>query len=244
MMNGLQEISRWLVAALATIAFAGGLVLAQRTGSGARVYAGSPRTLTESPIPVRAVDTSTELHQALLASSLRGRVLVSLSSFLHFVPVEGVIPQGLVSFPVPTFDLVENFGREVDHENVLWLALQGGVAREIVHVLPRDDYERRRSELGAGVADVILSSEAITTHELGSRRTLRFEVPRLREPVIIAIDASYMDEVDVSQALESLRGSGLKTDYVVTNLARDNPDVSDLGRRRLAVVADALAGGS
>jgi hypothetical protein len=242
-MSRRSEIFRWLVAALATFSFVGGLMFAQRVGSNARAYAGEPRQLNEPPITIEVVETSAELHDALLASGMRGRVLLALSSFLHFVPVGGVIPQGLVRFPVPAFNLVEAFGSEVNHTNVLWVVLQAGVAREVVHVLPREDYQRRRGELNAGPVGVVLAPDAIITHELGSRRTLRVAPPPLAEPVLLIIDASYLDLVGVGEALELLRGSGLRTDLMVANLARDNPDVSDLGRKRLHSLADALAGG-
>jgi hypothetical protein len=242
-MSRRPEIFGWLVSALATVAFAGSLMLAQHVGSRARVFAGSSRALSEPPISIEMVETSADLYEALRRSGVRGRVLVSLSSFLHFMPVGNVIPEGIVSFPVSTFDLVEAFEGRVDHQTVLWVVHQSGVVREVVHVLPQEDYQRRRRELGAGTAGVVLRADAIFTHELGSRRTLRIAALPLSEPVILSIDASYLEGVGVGEALDLLRGSGLRTDRVVANLALDNRDVSDLARQRLASLADTLAGG-
>jgi hypothetical protein len=178
----------------------------------------------------------------LAGSGLRGRVLIYLSRYLHFVPVEGAVPDGLSSFPIPRIDLVEVHAEDANPRNLLWVVLQGGIAREIVHLLPEGEYKRRRGEISTPSPGIDLQPTAIVTSELGSRRTILADLPILTETVILGIDAAYLDEADVDSTLTRLRRSEMRTDFVVLNLALDNPDVSDVGRVRLVELAEVLEG--
>jgi hypothetical protein len=221
----------------------GAAALVQHVGESARVY-GEVRWSINQPIrSLHIAETSAEVHAALAESGLRGRVLVSLSRYLHFVPVDRAVSEGLISFPIPPIDLVEVHAERVNPRNLLWVVLQGGIAREIVHLLPKEAYQRRRREIGAPSPGIDLRPAAIVTHELGSRRTILADPPVLTEPVILCIDAAYLDETEVASALDRLRRSQLETDFVVLNLALDNPDVSDVGRIRLVELAEVLEDG-
>jgi hypothetical protein len=178
-------------------------------GRSSRRLAGEPHMVDARPGAPMLVETSEELYDLWSDSGAHGRIVVHLSRFLHFVSAHpGVIPAGLESFPVSTFDLVTGYEERLDHRSLLWVTLQSGIAREIVHVLPPADYADRRRTVGAGV--------------------------------LLAIDASYLDEVDTSELLTLLQGSGLRADLVALSLSLDNPDVGEVGRERLRQLAATL----
>jgi hypothetical protein len=237
------DVALWASALLIGVVAFGAAALVQHAGESARVY-GEVQWSTDQPIrSLRLVETSRGAHAALARSGLRGRVLISLSRYLHFVPVEGAVADGLNSFPIPSIDLVEVHAKQVNPRNLLWVVLQEGIAREIVHLLPEAEYQRRRGEIGRPSPGIDLLPTEIVTHELGSRRTILADPPVLTEPVILCIDAAYLDEADIGSTLDRLRPSQLETDFVVLNLALDNPDVSDVGRIRLVELAEVLEDG-
>jgi hypothetical protein len=232
----------WIVVGAIGLTAFGAASLVQRTGTNARV-SGDPWPM-DQPLPeVVTVETARGMHNALLGSGRRGRVMVYLSRFLHFVPIEGAVPDGLNSFPIPSIDLVDAFSARVDAKNLLWVMLQDGIAREVVHLLPPLEYERRRDEISSPSPGIDLRPYAIVTHELGSRRTVLADMPLFGEPVILGIDAAYLDGADVSVTVDLLRAPALHVDLVVLNYSLDNPDVSDLARNRLRDLAAALEDG-
>lgn len=210
-------------------------------GRSSRRLAGEPHMVDARPGAPMLVETSEELYDLWSDSGAHGRIVVHLSRFLHFVSAHpGVIPAGLESFPVSTFDLVTGYEERLDHRSLLWVTLQSGIAREIVHVLPPADYADRRRTVGAGEPGIRVLETAILTHENGARRLLVDRLPEIDEPVLLAIDASYLDEVDTSELLTLLQGSGLRADLVALSLSLDNPDVGEVGRERLRQLAATL----
>ena len=68
------------------------------------------RTLSDAPSePALAtptvVETSAELLDTLDARHAHGRTLVYLSRFLHFVPIDAAVPEGITGFPLAVSDL-------------------------------------------------------------------------------------------------------------------------------------------
>lgn len=238
------DVALWASALLIGVVTLGVAAVVQNAGESARVYGKVQSPIDQAIRSFHLVETSHEVHAALATSGYRGRVLVSFSRYLHFVPVEGAVPDGLNSFPIPSIDLVKVHATQVNPRNLLWVTLQGGIAREIIHLLPDREYEKRRTEIGGPSPGIDIQRTAIVTHELGSRRTILADPPVFTEPVILCIDAAYLDEVDVDPTMDRLRTSQVETDFVVLNLALDNPDVSDVGRIRLAELAEILGGGS
>jgi hypothetical protein len=191
--------------------------------------------------------TSGELLAALETSGARGATLISLSRFLHFVPVEGAVPREATDFPVRAFDLHEAHAAHVDPRNVLWLALEGGVAREVQHILPVADYRERRESLAGDEPGIWLERYRIVTHETGSRRTIADRVlgESLGGPVVVLIDASFLDGELPPDPAAVLSAGGLDLGSAVFSRAEDNGDVSDVGRRRLdTLVSDVIRGSS
>lgn len=216
------------------------LVWVQWTGRQARRFAGEPVALSAEILPIHEANTSLEVLELWRRAGVRGRRVVHLSRFLHFVSVDNVVPPGLEKFPVATFDLVEAYKSRVDPRNWLWVALQEGLIREIVHVLPPADLEsRRRSLVGAG-SGIWFEGDAILTHELGSRRRLMSRLPRSREPVLLTVDASFLELVPPESLGQSLRKSPLQTDLFVLSYSSDNADVTDEGRQGLDQFAGSL----
>jgi hypothetical protein len=236
------DVAFWASALLSGVVAFGAAALVQHVGESARVYGAAQSTIDEPVRSLEVVETARGVHASLAGSGLRGRVLIYLSRYLHFVPVEGAVPDGLSSFPIPRIDLVEVHAEDANPRNLLWVVLQGGIAREIVHLLPEGEYKRRRGEISTPSPGIDLQPTAIVTSELGSRRTILADLPILTETVILGIDAAYFDEADVDSTLTRLRRSEMRTDFVVLNLALDNPDVSDVGRVRLVELAEVLEG--
>jgi hypothetical protein len=217
------DVAFWASALLSGVVAFGAAALVQHVGESARVYGAAQSTIDEPVRSLEVVETARGVHASLAGSGLRGRVLIYLSRYLHFVPVEGAVPDGLSSFPIPRIDLVEVHAEDANPRNLLWVVLQGGIAREIVHLLPEGEYKRRRGEISTPSPGIDLQ-------------------PTVTETVILGIDAAYLDEADVDSTLTRLRRSEMRTDFVVLNLALDNPDVSDVGRVRLVELAEVLEG--
>ena len=215
-----------LVATLVTVAAVGQVGRASRAEPPAEAR---PLTVTR---------TSGELLEALRATGARGAVLVSMSRFLHFVPVEGAVPREAAVFPVRTFDLHRAHAAQVSARNVLWLALESGVVREVFHLLPPDEYQLRRASLERNEPGIWVRHDRIVTHENGSRRTISDHLPTGKppSPALLVVDASYLEGNHPAESDAELWGETV-FDRVILSRSEDNPDVSDEARRGL----DALA---
>lgn len=240
--SGTKQLA--MATAIVVLAVATAVVL-HMGGKSSRRFADEPQVVDGRLGAPVLVETSEGLYDLWRSAGAHGRVVVHLSRFLHFVTAHpGVIPAGLESFPVTTFDLVPAYEERLDHRNLLWITLRSGVAREIVHVLPPDDYADRRQTVGMGEPGIEVLPTAILTHEHGARRLLVDRLPDIPEPVLLAIDASYLDVVEPRELLAALESSGLEADLVALSLSLDNPDVGETGRerlRRLAADLEAVA---
>jgi len=216
------------------------VLLVGRLGSAGRTYS-EARPLVDSVRSARTLDTSAQLYSLWQESGLRGRHLVHVSRFFHFVPIDEDEPVSESSrFPVQTYDLLGSWEPRLDPRNLLWLAVQSGVVRRVSHVLPPAELDQRLSELTPDGILVSRRGREIRTHENGSPRVIGDRFPELDEPVLLVIDASYFSAGTVEFLLDRLTTSALTTDLLVFSRSEDNPDVGEPDRQALGTLILAL----
>jgi len=224
---------RWGAAA-AVLAFAsasaGGLHVAGRAGR-TFVTAGAP----VGPGPeVVLVRTNADAARAWHARGLRGRVVLHAGRFLHFVEESGSLlelSRGPGSGRAWERVLLEAAGPR----NHLWVAAAGGVARSVRYLSPPAALRVRLGAIGkAG------STLPLAIPDRAFPRWIDEEAPRLAEPVLVDVNASWFDESGGEELLALLRRAGTTTDLVTLSLAEGNDDVSEAARARLRAFAASL----
>ncbi len=225
---------RYLVASLAlAIVAVVTLVGVDRFGKAARSYADA-RPISQKPkvVIARNAKHAVELWRA---SGLRGRILVHVGKYLHFVEPGVKYPdERLGQFP---YDIEATMARHAGDPGLLWVLMRINVARDLHNVLPRDVYTNK---VGAGGR--VPSERSTMQATYGLRRTISDHLFAFDEPVLLSVDASLFASSDGRELAAELRASSLSTDMVVCNLAEDNPRVSDDARARLRHFAEELGG--
>jgi hypothetical protein len=192
-----------------------------------------PFTLARERFPAYVVKRTVDTYSLWKEKQLRGRVVVHLGRFLHFMESE---PPGTTLIP----ELVNYHSRFNDtrtsYRDFLWAALQTDIAREIITVIPPEDFRKR-----FGLANSQSAPDDIVHHEYGSLRKFTTRLPATPEPVVLNIDASYFASIDAAQLLDSLLTSALQADMVTICLAEDNPDVTGREREKLLEFVRLLA---
>lgn len=241
---GRQPAVRALVPA-SVVLFACALALAglQRHGVGGRVH-GAGHRIGDPELPVRAVRTAGEVWASLVRAGGRGRVVVSISRYLHFQAVDDdAFWRRATALPIELGGLDAYHAERVTDATRLWVAVRTGVAREVVHILPWPTWREKRAAALVDATDVrAVSDGEIVAHLWGSRRTLTASVPSSTEPVLLEIDASYFELSDPVQLLQDLVRAGLEADLLILNSAEDNPAVTERGRAGLERFARELPG--
>ena len=225
------------------LAFAGSLVGLHLHGQSSRGCGDAVALSTATP-SVRMVRSSPDLFDLWMEADLHGRQLVHLSRYLHFVPVSSNDAfEGLDRFPIRTFDLPAYYSSRVNGASFLWVAMQTGVLRSVYHVLPAVDLDARLSQLRPVPPGIRVRGRIIRTTENGSPRTLSDRLPVTDEPVLVSIDASFLEASTPETVNEMLRASRLHTDLIGLCRAEDNPEVSPAARQRLEQLAKTLLRG-
>ena len=178
-----------------------------------------PFSLARERFPAYLVKRTADSYALWKEKGMRGRKVVHLGRYLHFMasepPGTTVIPE-IVNFHARFDDT------KVSYRDFLWVALQSNVAREIISVIPPDDFQKRFG-----------SQKDVVDHEYASRRTFTTKFPGTGEAVLLNIDASYLASTEPAQLLDLLLKSGLRADLVTVCLAEDNPDVGAAERQKL-----------
>ena len=155
---------------------------------------------------------------------VHGRIVVHLGKYLHFVEPEQ--PQ-----PTQIPEIVKYHSRLSDlsptYKDFLWVAMQTNIAREIINVIPQEDFKKRFN-----LKNDLIAQSDLVTHEYGSPRIFSTRLPAISEPVLLNIDASFFASRTAVQLMNDLMKSGLKADIVTICLAEDNPDVTEFDRQR------------
>ncbi len=222
------RMPRWtLVASLAlALPLAGTALGLDAMGRSARVV-GRARRAGEGggALEVRLVANAPAAYRQWRNAGVRGRTLVHLGRFLHFVPVQEDEPTTGACTDVP----IARAEARLDNRNFLWVAGYSGIVRRIFYVVPPERFVGKPR----GGWDRIDAS--------GFERRVSSRLPELREPVLLEIHASYFEATDGDALLEDLRSSGLETDLAILDLAQDGPDVSERARERLRAFGRTLA---
>lgn len=185
------------------------------------------------------LENAAQVYSLWKRSGARGRVVLHFGRHLHFIPVEGPAPRGVnARLPLSMGRLRGEFESKLAYGNFLWVAMQTNVARCLYNVLPADEFAKKKNEL-AYESDKSreTSDHELMVYESGLVRFLTDRVPAQNEPVLINVDASYVDAVGAGQFLDELRRSGLRYDMITFCLSKDSPDVTDAQRQKLQAVA-------
>lgn len=220
--------------------FLGSFALMHYTGAEERVY-GEHTPVAKAGGMLQVVPRFADVYANWKEMGLNARFIVSYGRYLRFVEAGGGGFATEPRFPLKTRPLAGEYERHLNHENVLWVAMQNGLARKIHHVLPPNGYARKKEEL-LGAAGGYFSEGVYVTSYFGGLRYISDRPPRTREPVVILVDASYMAETNAPALVRGLWESGLKVDSLIFCMAEDSPDVSDDERGRLREAARLFAG--
>jgi hypothetical protein len=199
-----------------------------RGGMSARFFGKSCNLSSERPTIYLLKNTS-DVYRLWEKKKVRGRVVVHLGKFLHYVrpefDPEYTVPRS--NYPLRVHEPHEFTDGEVNFKNFLWTAMDVGVVRKTYNVMPLRDFQQR---FGLGTANNTPSD--VVEHDNASARIITTRIPPVREQVLLNIDASYFGTIDISAFENTLRNAGLSVDIVTVCLAEDSPDVSEAERRK------------
>ncbi len=227
---------RWVLAAVAVASTVSCVFGLEAAGRFTRVFGRA--AFVGSGAEVLVVPTNGDVVRAWRARRLRGRVVVHFGRFLHFVedepiPVEAVAAPGRGGVE-DTLLLAEAGPR-----NHLRIASELDIARRVEFVSPPAALGARLSSIGRARADLPLAIDAGP-----EARELRAAPPRLSEPVLVDVNASWFDEGEPAALESELRTAQISSDLITVSLAEDNPDVSDRARESARAFARAIASGA
>lgn len=165
------------------------------------------------------------------ARGVGGRIVVHVGRFLHFVEPEQAahLQQEVLTGVGTGRRLVADLAAMVRSENYLWTASETGVARTVLFTEPSASLLARASALDLALAE----GEPLDLEYKAFPREAGTDLPRVGEPVLLDIGASYFDEGTGEALMDMLRRAGLRSDLVTLNLLEGNEDVSDSARARL-----------
>jgi len=182
-------------------------------------------SLARERFPAYVVKRTVDTYALWKEKQVRGRIVVHLGKFLHFTESE---PPGTTLIPEVVNYHSHFSDAQTSYRDFLWVALQTNIAREIITVIPPEDFKER-----FGLDKSLSAPHDVVNHEYGSLRTFTTRLPSTPEPVLLNIDASYFASTDAAQLMDSLLKSALQADMVTICLAEDNPDVTDPERKKL-----------
>lgn len=187
------------------------------------------------------VDYPEEAYKLWKKKGFKGRIVVSLSRRLNFVlPEETLIPARM-SFPIKVFNLSNVVEGNLKAENFLFVSMETGVVREIIHIMPETVFSEKLEYAGKEKG-VSITNERIAIPFFGSPRVIA-TMPFLKppdEPVLLYVNASFFRDYEPEELLRNLLRIGLKTDFAVLCKSFDDKDVTDRERERLKTFENLL----
>lgn len=193
------------------------------------------------------VNKTSDLYYLWKKQGYSGNVLIHVGNYLHFIPQNSPL---VSTRRLPSREEIVRqilaYESALTHRNVLWVAMQENMLRYIHVVLPHVTYEKKRQEISRGMKHApsyeraILRSSEIDDAEMGLLRTLSDTMPKVNEPVLVNIDASYLATSDIQSFAMALKQSGLRIRLLTFCLSEDSPDVNDQDRERLRQLAQIL----
>lgn len=216
----------------------GSVYFLNHVGISSRVY-GKAYDIGAGGVPVYVVKSSREAYFIWKKMGLKGRTVVNMSKYLHFVET------GKIDFTLKM--LLENGGiaelyeRHLDYRNFLWLAMYGNIAREIYHILPYDSYQDKRAIAAKTDERAVILKNSVELNSYGLKRVLTSILPSLGEPVLLNIDASYLESYESNEFVRILKKSGLKVDLITFSLSKENPEIREASRAKVSEIARMLS---
>lgn len=184
-----------------------------------------PFSLARERFPAYLVKATVDTYALWKEKQAHGRIVVHLGKFLHFMESE---PPGTTLIPEIVKYHSHFSDARMSYKDFLWVTLQTNIAREIITVIPPDDFKKR-----FGLKNALSAKSDVVDHEYGSLRIFTTRLPSIPEPVLLNIDASFFASTDPAKILDTLLNSALTADMVTVCLAEDNPDVTDIERQKL-----------
>ncbi|GAB4483866.1 MAG: hypothetical protein OHK006_06400 [Thermodesulfovibrionales bacterium] len=201
-------------------------------------------SLAKGAPEVISVEHPVEAFYAWAGKGFRGRVVVSVSSRLYFVmPAADIIPARM-RFPLTPANPAVTAAQDVRSEDFLRVAMETGIAREIVHIVP-DPVFAEKLRPATQVEGATVTDNVIHYPYFGSPRSIRTfrGVVSREEPALVFIDASATRYLNAEGLYQALKGAGIRTAFVVTSLSSGDPEVSDVERQELKKFVSLLARG-
>ncbi|BCS52116.1 hypothetical protein [Geobacter sp. SVR] len=180
---------------------------------------------------IAMVQTTTALYRLWETKAVRGRTVVHLGKFLHYMGDDSssgyAVSQAAppAPYPLKVTKSTPLGGEEITYRNFLRATMAGGIARKIINVLPPEEF-RKRFGAKADLAPEVFEYEYV------SPRIVAMRIAPQHEPVLLNIDASFFADETVPAVIEMLRRSGVTADVVTVCLAEDSPDVTESSREK------------
>src|SRR6266545_3636210 len=224
---------RWVAVAASVAALgatAGGL---RAAGRASRTFRPAAPVGSSGP-EVLLLRTNAAVARAWRSRGLRGRVVLHAGRFLHFVEDGAPAQEAFAG---------AGSGRRIDSavaaaagpRSHLWVAAATGIARRVHYLIPPRALSERLATIPAQPSALPLAVD-----DEAHPRTVDGAPPRLSEPVLLDVNASWFDEAEGTELLALLREAGTTTDLVTLSLGEGNDDVSDGARERLRAFAAML----
>lgn len=225
-------IRNWWASIAILVFFVVGVICVHSIGVSSR-NTGRPVAFGKPGMTVVLFKTTPEVYSYWKDSGFKGMKVMHMGRFLHFIEPDITSRYaGIKDFPVKAESLLGAYEAQMGESSYLWLALRGGIARELIHIVP-DEVFREKVQAVEGIEGLSVAEDGIITNFFGSRRTVSGTVKGQGEPVLLNLDASYLLNIEPEEAYQSLKDSGLSLDMITLTLSVDNPQVGKLERERL-----------
>lgn len=228
MWSSLKRALLYLLSTGILISFLVIIVFLDQYGRSSRVT-GRAYSINELGVKTVSVDYPEEAYNTWKQNGLRGRVV---ASFSRSPAIEMPVITLMVGFPLKVFNISETVEAKLMPENFLSAAIETGIARRLIFIVPEDVFKVELNKEGVskgnGKVDVPL---------FGSQRTIT-TMPffkSLNEPLLLYIDASFFGRYEPEEFLRLLRNTGVETDLIVLCRAYNDDGVTDKEREKLRI---------
>ena len=210
-------------------------------GRSCRTFLGIPGPLRPPAVTGAIVERPEDAYRLWKDKGAHGRIVAVLAGRWDRVLIDSFKPYlTSAAFPKAFFDPFTWWEKELNGANFLFLAAQKGIAREIVCILPEQEY-RRLFDSADESGPVPAGPVTLKTYE-GYRRAFAAD-PRaipLAEPVLLYIGASFLEAQTSGAARAMMENSGWTTDFAVFCAEGGDKCTSAEARERLAELAAAM----
>ena len=191
---------------------------------------------------VHRVDRQSDIYAIYRSLGVWGAHVVHLNRFLNLVEYYPKDESVSMPFPVRTADIRPSYEKGIDSHSWLFIANRTGLVRSATIVLPRKIFDARLEDFRSDFSFTVSDRQV-----RGWAQDMPFEVTtleglsRIAEPVIVNVDAGYFDDdADPRTVAEAMRRACRDVRVLVLCASRDEQEVSQAMRDRLALFASAF----